>query len=186
MMGMSSNSDMKSTSSKMKILSVRDIAEIGLMTACLEAVKMALSAIPNVEMVTLLIILFTLYLGKKTLIAVWAFVGVECFVWGIGLWTLMYIYVWPVLVICTLLLKRFIDLPMAYVVLSAAFGLLFGAMCSLPYIFISGPAYAFTWWIAGIPYDILHCVANFILALILFKPLNMLLTKIKKGSPFLS
>ena len=84
---------------KKALFSVKDIAVIGMMTAMLEAVKIALQAVPNVELVTLLIILFTLFLGWKTLIAVWAFVGIECVVWGIGLWTIMYVYIWPILVL---------------------------------------------------------------------------------------
>lgn len=37
----------------------------------------------------------------------------------------------------------------------------------------------FSWWIAGIPYDLIHGVSNFILCIILFKPLNKVLTRIK-------
>lgn len=159
-------------------LTVNDIATIGMMTAMLEAVKITLQSIPNVELVTLLIILFTLYLGKKTLIAVWAFVGLECAVWGIGLWTIMYIYIWPILVIATLLLSKYKS-SLPFILLACIYGLLFGALCSIPYFFIGGPHMAFTWWVAGIPYDILHGVCNGVSAALLFKPLYKVLMKIK-------
>ena len=163
---------------KKPLFSVKEIAVIGMMTAMLEAVKMALQAVPNVELVTLLIILFTLFLGWKTLIAVWAFVGIECVVWGIGLWTIMYVYIWPILVLLTLLLRK-ANSHWAYCFLSGFFGLFFGAFCSIPYFFIGGPSMAISWWISGIPYDILHGISNFVVCFILFRPLNQALGKIK-------
>ena len=33
----------------------------------------------------------------------------------------------------------------------------------------------FTWWIAGIPFDLVHGISNLILALILFQPLRRIL-----------
>ena len=59
-------------------LTVRDVAYIGIMIATLEAAKLSLSFIPNVELVTFLLILYTLAFGKKVLYAAFAFVGVEC------------------------------------------------------------------------------------------------------------
>lgn len=159
------------------LFSVKDIAVIGMMTAMLEAVKMALASVPNVELVTLLIILFTLFLGWKTLIAVWAFVGIECVVWGIGLWTIMYIYIWPLLVLFTLLLKN-VKASWPFWFLSGFFGLFFGAFCSIPYFFIGGPSMAISWWISGIPYDLLHGGSNFLIAMVLFHPMNAMLKKL--------
>ncbi|MCR5468696.1 MAG: hypothetical protein K6F37_07035 [Lachnospiraceae bacterium] len=161
-------------------LTVKDIATIGMMAAMLEAVKITFQSVPNVEFVTLFIILFTLYLGPKTLIAVWAFVGLECTVWGFGLWTVMYVYIWPILVFLTLLLRRFKS-PWPFIILAAGFGLSFGAFCSIPYFFIGGVHTAYTWWLAGLPYDVLHGASNGIIAAILFAPLRALLNRIKKS-----
>lgn len=160
------------------LFSVKEIAVIGMMAAMLEAVKAALQAIPNVELVTLLIILFTLFLGWKTLIAVWAFVGIECAVWGIGLWTVMYAYIWPILVLLTLFLRK-TNSHWVYCFLAGFFGLFFGAFCSVPYFFIGGPSMAVSWWISGIPYDIVHGISNFAVCLVLFRPLHLVLTRMK-------
>ena len=157
----------------------KDFAVIGMMAAMLEVVKLALTGLPNIELVTLLIILFTIFLGWKSVIAVVAFVLMECAIYGFGLWTIMYFYVWPLLVILTLLLKRFNSI-IIYTVLSAMFGFFFGAFCSIPYFFIGGPHMAFTWWVAGIPYDILHGISNMVLCAVLFKPLNAALNRLKR------
>lgn len=86
-------------------LTVRDVAYIGIMIATLEAAKLSLSFIPNVELVTFLLILYTLAFGKKVLYAAFAFVGVECLIWGMGIWVIMYLYIWPLLCVLTLFLK---------------------------------------------------------------------------------
>lgn len=119
------------------IITAKDVAVIGVMTATIEAVKIFLSFLPNVELVTLLIILYTLFLGKKTFAAVFAFVGVECLVWGMGIWTLMYLYIWPLLVLLTLFLRKQKSV-WVFSTLSGLFGLFFGALCSIPYFFIGG------------------------------------------------
>jgi len=41
---------------------------------------------------------------------------------------------------------------------------------------------AVTWWFAGIPYDIIHCVSNFFVTLILFKPLCKIMSKVTSES----
>lgn len=170
----------ESTEENKKIFSVLDIATIGIMAALLEVVKFALQAVPNVELVTLLIIVFTLYLGPKSLIAVWGFVGMECAVYGLGLWTIMYVYVWPILVLITCLLRKHRDSQWPFVVLASMFGLFFGAMCSIPYFFMGGYATALAWWVAGIPFDILHGITNFIGAAVLFTPLTKALDRVRR------
>ena len=161
-----------------KIFTVTDIVTVGVMAALLEVVKVTLQSIPNVELVTLLIIVFTLYLGPKSLIAVWGFVGMECAVYGLGLWTIMYIYVWPILVLLTYALRKSKS-QWPFVTLASMFGLFFGAMCSIPYFFMGGPATALAWWVAGIPFDILHGITNFVGAAILFTPLTKALQRIR-------
>ena len=164
--------------SKEKRLTTKEIAYMGVMVATLEAAKFALSFLPNVELVTLFIILYTLFFGGKVIYVILAFILIEGCRYGFGLWWVMYLYVWPLLALFTHLLRKW-ESVMTYSILSAAFGLCFGALCSIPYFFIGGPTTAFTWWIAGIPYDLLHCASNFVLCLILFRPLRAILNKLE-------
>lgn len=146
------------------------IAIVAVMIASLEAVKLGLAFLPNVELVTLFIILFTRKAGGKTYFVVAIFVLIECLIWGFGIWSVSYLFVWPLLVLLVQLLKRF-DSRIVYCILSGFFGLLFGGLCSLVYIFISGPSTALAWWIAGIPWDIAHGASNFLLCFLLYNPL---------------
>ena len=68
-------------------------------------------------------------------------------------------------------------------IIAAFFGLFFGLLCSFPYLVTGGIAMAFSWWITGIPFDISHCVFNFLIVLVLFRPLDRLFSYLKsKGA----
>lgn len=150
---------------------VKNIALLGVMIAILEVAKTVLAFLPNVELVSLLIVLYTLYLGKRVFFVVPAFVLIEGCIYGFGLWWIMYLYTWPLLAVLTMLFKKQ-DSVWFWSILSGMFGLFYGALSSISYLFLGGFQTAFSWWIAGIPFDIIHCVANFVLCLILFQPLQ--------------
>lgn len=152
-------------------LNIKNIALLGVMIAILEVAKNVLAFLPNVELVTLFIILYTLYFGRKVFLIVPAFVLIEGCIYGFGLWWIMYLYTWPLLAVLTMLFKKQ-DSVWFWSILSGMFGLFYGALSSIPYLFLGGFQTAFSWWIAGIPFDIVHCISNFVLCLILFKPLQ--------------
>ena len=163
---------------KQQKLTVRDIAQIGMMIAIIEVCKVAIASIPNVELTSFWIIIFTLYFGKKILYVIPSFILIEGLMYGFGLWWIMYLYAWPILAFATWKLRK-MDSALSFSILSGAFGLLFGFMCSLPYVFIgsagadlsAGIHTAFAWWIAGIPWDLVHGGANFVIMLILYHPI---------------
>lgn len=159
-----------------KGVNVREIALLGMLIATLEVGKIVLNAIPNVEVITLLIILYTLQFGKKTIYAVVVFVILECFMWGIGLWTIMYLYIWPLLSILVYFLRK-VDNIWFWSIFAGIYGMLFGALGSLVYLFMGGVKTAFAWWIAGIPWDMVHGVSNLVLMAVLYVPLRRLLKK---------
>ena len=158
---------------------IRTLAEIAAMTAILEAAKFALNAIPNVELVTLLVIVFTRHFGwKKTLPAVLLFALLECMWWGFGTWSAVYFYMWPLLVLLTHLVRKE-ESVWVFAMLAGFFGLFFGAFSALATVVLFGFRTAFAWWISGIPYDLIHGAANFLICLLLYKPLMRALTEIR-------
>lgn len=152
-------------------LNVKNIALLGVMIAIIEVAKNVLAFLPNVELVSLLIILYALYFGKRVFLIVPAFVLIEGCIYGFGLWWIMYLYTWPLLAVLAMLFKKQ-ESVWFWSILSGMFGLFYGALSAIQYLFLGGFQTAFSWWIAGIPFDIIHCVSNFVLCLILFKPLR--------------
>ena len=91
-----------------------------------------------------------------------------------------YLYVWSVQCIVTWLFRKQ-NSVIFWSVLSGFYGITFGALCAIPYLFISGPSGAFAYWVAGVAYDIPHCIGNVVLCLALFRPLHNLLERLVHG-----
>ena len=70
------------------------------------------------------------------------------------------------------------DSALFWAVIAGAHGLFFGAMTAIPYLFIGGLEAAVSYWISGIPFDLLHCAGNFVVTLILLNPLLKLTRKL--------
>ena len=159
-------------------LSAREIAELSLICALMVAGKEGLRVIPNVHPVTLLLLLATAVYGVKALYPAFGFAILEIALYGAGLWNLMYLYVWPIVVFAALPFRQSRSRAL-WASLAGVHGLCFGALCAIPYLFIGGWKMAFTWWLSGIPYDVIHCVSNAVLAFVLLPPLRKLLETLK-------
>lgn len=158
-------------------LTIREVVLFGVLGALMFALQVVMSPLPNIEPVSLLVMLFAVVFGWKALYPVYIFVTMEILFYGFSLWNVYYLYIWAVLAVAAILMKKN-EHPLVWAVLSAAFGLLFGALCAIVDVFIGGFAYAAAKWASGIPFDVTHCVGNFVIALLLFKPLRQLLTKL--------
>ncbi len=167
---------------KIKLAAI-DIALIALMVAIIEVCKVVFAQIPNVELTSFFIIIFTLYFGKRIFYVIPVFVLIEGTIWGFGLWWVMYLYTWPLLAIVVLVFRK-MKTAWEWSIFSGIFGLMFGFFCAIPYVFVSGLQGAITWWIAGIPWDLVHGIANFIIMLILFYPMQSIMKKITRRQYF--
>jgi len=155
-------------------LDVRELVLFGILGAMTFAGKYIMSFLPNIEPVSLMVMLFALVFGWKCLYPIYVYVVLEILFYGISLWNINYLYIWLVLAVAAMALRE-MEHPLGWAMLSGIYGLLFGALCGIVDIFIGGFGYAATKWISGIPFDISHCMGNFFIALILFKPLRKLL-----------
>lgn len=159
-----------------KKLTLREVVLFGVLAALTFGLKVAMSALPNIEPVSLMVMLFAVTFGWKGLYPMYLYVVMEILFYGIHLWNINYLYVWTVLLVAARLLRN-MQHPLGWATVSGVFGLLFGALCGIVDVFIGGFGYAVAKWISGIPFDIAHCAGNFVIALILFCPLRKLLDK---------
>lgn len=137
--------------------------------------------LPNIEPVSLLILVYALTFGRQVFYIIGTFILLEGLVFGFNLWWVSYLYIWPLWAATVLLLGRGRDKPpLAWAAASGAFGLGFGSLCALPYL-AGGIWSAFSYWLAGIPFDLIHGAGNFVLALTLTKPLCQLLSRLDRG-----
>lgn len=162
---------------KGRALPLRELVLYGVLGAMTFAAQVVMAFLPNIEPVSLLVMIFGVVFGWRCLYPVYVFVVMEILYHGLGVWNINYLYVWTVLALVSVLLRRMRS-PLGWALLSALFGLFFGALCGIVDIFIGGVGYAVAKWVSGIPFDIAHCLGNFVIALVLFKPLRGLVEKL--------
>ena len=155
-------------------LPLGEVTLFGVLGAIMFALQVAMSGLPNIEPVSLLVMVYAVVFGRKCLYPIYVFVVMEILFFGIQMWNINYLYVWAILALAAWMCRD-MKHSLAWAILGAVFGLLFGALCAPVYLFSGGLAYAVSWWISGIPYDLAHCAGNFVMALLLFVPLRKLL-----------
>ena len=87
-------------------MKTREIVIYGILSAVLLAAQVSLGFLPNIELVTLLLIVYTLVLKKKVFFVIYVFVLLEGMIYGFGLWWINYLYVWSVQAVITLLFRK--------------------------------------------------------------------------------
>lgn len=160
-----------------KRLTLRQIVLFGMLGALTFAAKVAMAGLPNIEPVSLFVMLFAVVFGKKCVYPIYTYVIMELLFYGLHLWSINYLYVWVILAGFAWLCRE-TKHPLIWAVISGAFGLLFGLLCVPVYLVSGGAEFALSWWISGIPFDITHAIGNFAIVLILFVPLRKLLEKL--------
>ena len=139
--------------------------------------KVAMAALPNIEPVSLMVMLFAVVFGLKGLYPVYLYVLMEVLLYGINLWNINYLYIWLVLFLGAYAMRK-LKSPLWFAAVSGVFGLAFGLLCTPVYMAIGGFSYGIRWWMAGFAFDIPHGIGNLVIALLLFGPLRKLLTKL--------
>lgn len=158
-------------------LTLFQIALFGMLGGLTFAAKFVMSGLPNIEPSSLMVMLFAVTFGWKGLFPTYVYVALEILINGINVWNIPYLYIWLLLFAAAWLMRNVTN-RLAWAMLSGVFGLMFGLLCVPTTWIMSGFASGLAWWISGIPYDIIHCVSNFVIALLLFVPLRRLLNKL--------
>ena len=156
---------------------LRELITLALLAALMFATQVALATLPNIHLVAVIVILSAMLFGWKALYSVYVFVLLEGLLYGFSDWFVCYLYVWTILTAIAVLF-RYNRSRWFWSAVAGIFGLLFGALCSITRFFIGGWAAAFAYWVAGIPFDLIHCVSNAVLTFVLLMPLYRLCCKI--------
>ena len=157
----------------------RRVVLCALLASLMLVLQTAMAPLPNIEPVSLLILVCARAFGRQVFWIVYTFVFLEGLVFGFHLWWITYLYIWALWALAVLALGRGEERSsMVWAAASGAFGLSFGALDALPYL-AGGPMAALPRWVAGIPFDLLHCAGNFVLALALERPLYQVLVRLR-------
>ena len=172
---------MRFTQSDKKRINLYELVFLAVMAALMVVVQVALSVLPNIELVTLLVILTAHRFGLRALYPVYVFVIAEGLIYGVHMWWIAYLYVWAILVFAICLLRKNSS-AIVYTIVAAVYGLIFGTLSSLPYFIMGGWGAGVAYIISGLTFDLLHFIGNTVSVALLFAPLNKVLCKLKIGS----
>ncbi len=159
-------------------MKLRELIVASFFAAILYLQQVVLSGLPNIHLCAVLIILYAVYFPRLVLPSVFVFVLLEGVTYGFGIWWINYLYIWPLLAVICLLFRKNRSV-LFWTVLGGFYGLGYGALCSLPYFFIGGPSLALSYWLSGIPFDVVHCIGNSCVILLFWKPLGKLFSRLQ-------
>ena len=184
----------------------RAVALVGVMAATMECGKLALSFIPNVEIVTLLHAIYGFVFGWLGVAASLVFVCIEPMIYGFGSWWITYVLYWPAVAVLFCLLGRLgairikdsganVRTRIIATASAVVMTVWFGVLSSLVDVgLFSGYFDRFfvrfgIYYARGIVFYVIQVVTNAVLFPLLFVPLCRLLSRVnrfgkrKKASP---
>lgn len=163
----------------MKRLKALDVCMLGVASASLVAVKFALSTLANVELVSVLLVYYTLLFGRSRAFCIAnVFIAVDCFIYGFGLWIFYYVIHWNCLVILVgILAKKKVKKSIFFALWCALLTFLFGVQTTVLDVlfYSSNTAFfkAFTVrYFMGLSFFVTHIVSVFVSVLALLPPLS--------------
>ena len=123
---------MKKTPKRRVLSGAKAVALVGIMAATVECAKLALSALPNIEIVTLLLALYGYVFGWYGVISAFVFVSIEPLIYGFGTWLPAYFIYWPLVALIFMLFGK-IKLKNRWMITASAIVLtfFFGVLTSL-------------------------------------------------------
>ena len=146
--------------------------------------KLLMEALPNIHIVGMLVVLYTVVFRSKALIPIYIYVFLTGIYAGFDVWWAPYLYIWTILWAMTMCLPKNMPRAAAIVVYSVVCGLhgfLYGVLYAPAQAFLFGLNFnqMVTWIISGLPFDILHGVGNVIFGCFVY-PLAEIMKKIMK------
>lgn len=165
-------------------ISVRDMAVFSMLGALMFCSKVIMEALPNIHLLGMFIMVYTLVYRVKALIPIYIFIFMTGLYGGFGLWWIPYLYIWAILWGVTMLLPHRMPHAVAMVIYPAVcclHGLLYGVLYAPAQALLFGLDFQgmLAWIAAGLPFDVMHGIGNLFAGLLIL-PLSSLLFRLEK------
>lgn len=167
-------------------LTVREMATFSMLGALMFASKLLMEVAPNIHLLGVFTIAFTVVYRAKALYPIYIYVLLNGIFAGFGTWWIPYLYIWAVLWGITMLLPKKMPKPVAVVVYSIVnalhgygFGILYAPVQAL--LFGLNFKGMIAWIVAGFPFDMIHGTSNLICGLLIV-PIVLILKKMEQGT----
>ncbi|MBQ9162753.1 MAG: hypothetical protein IJX74_05695 [Clostridia bacterium] len=163
---------------------ILEMCVFAMIAALMLCSKLIMEFLPNIHLLGMFTMLCAIVFRAKGLIPIYLYVMLNGVIAGFNLWWVPYLYIWTVLWGMTMLIPKNISPKVAAVVyptVCALHGLLYGTLYAPAQALMLGFDFEQTvaWIVAGLPFDIVHCVGNAVAGLLIL-PLSQLLPKLMK------
>jgi len=168
-------------------LTIREMAVFSMLGALMFASKIAMEAAPNIHLLGVFTIAFTVVYRAKALYPIYIYVLLNGVFGGFSTWWVPYLYIWTVLWGITMLLPKKMSRPVqvvVYAVVNAIHGFAYGMLYAPAQALLFGLNFKgmVAWIIAGIPFDVTHGISNFAWGLLLIVPIVVLLKYLENST----
>ena len=160
-------------------LTTREITIFAMLGAVMYASKLLMDVAPNIHLLGVFTIAFTVVYRKKALYPIYIYVILNGIFCGFAAWWVPYLYVWTVLWGVVMLLPEHLPKklrPFVYMTVCAAHGFLFGTLYAPAQAVLFGMSFQgmVSWIIAGLPFDLIHGVSNFFCGILIVPVISAL------------
>ena len=161
---------------------IRELCVFAMLGAVMFCSKILMEALPNIHLLGMLTMTYTIAFRRKALIPIYICVFLNGVFAGFSLWWIPYLYIWTLLWGITMLLPR--NMPekikkIVYPLVCALYGLSFGTLYAPAQALMFGfdLNQTLAWIAAGFPFDLIHAAGNLVAGFLII-PLSDLLVKL--------
>lgn len=169
-------------------LTAREIAVFGMLGAVMYASKILMDVFPNIHLLGVFTMAFTLHYGKKALYPIYIYVLILGLFSGFAAWWVPHLYLWAVLWWVTMRLPRSLPeklRPVVYMAVCSLHGFLYGVLYAPAQAVLFGLSFEgmIAWIAAGLPFDLIHGVSNFVAGSLILPIVSALKTAERSVQP---
>ena len=147
----------------------RELVVFAMLGSVMYASKLIMEFAPNIHLIGVFTIAFTVVYRKKALYPLYIYVVMTGILNGFATWWIPYLYLWTVLWGAVMLLPANMPgklkklQPLVYMLVCAAHGFLYGTLYAPAQALLYGLSFQkmIAWIIAGLPFDCIHGISNF-------------------------
>ncbi len=153
-------------------LNLRELIIFAMLGAIMFISKIVMEALPNMHLIGVFIVAFTVVYRAKALYPIYVFVFITGVYGGFNLWWVPYLYVWTILWGMSMLIPKKLPKkiePFVYMTVCSLHGFLYGTLWAVFQAFAYGLDFKgmVAWIVAGFPFDITHGISNFALGVLI-------------------
>ncbi len=164
-----------------------EMCVFAMLGAVMFASKVIMEVLPNIHLLGMLTMAYTLAYRVKALIPIYIYVMLNGVFAGFNAWWVPYLYIWTILWGITMLLPRRMPRWLKYVVYPVvcslhgfAFGILYAPAQAL--FFGLNFEQTIAWIVAGAGFDLVHGVSNFIVGFMVAPMAELLVRLSRRGA----